>query len=199
LAAILGLEEIGFPVEEAQRYLHSTCLSILKASSRKNKNGFRFSGSYIFDVPAVKNEVQWLLQHLYCSGLDKAANNICLICIRHIRLMALERLMGNDFLPCKNNNIWSLPSATLDQVARGLKLILPEFVLPYQSLPYLMATYKQHKSKYRWLTNAFQTVFSNIATLLTITSKVVLESFQTWAQTRVVGYKNFLRVDANMY
>jgi hypothetical protein len=36
LAAILGLEEIGFPVEEAHRYLHSTCLSILKASSRKN-------------------------------------------------------------------------------------------------------------------------------------------------------------------
>jgi hypothetical protein len=113
--------------------------------------------------------------------------------------MALERLMGSDFLPYKNNNIWSLPSAILDQVARGLKLILPEFVLPYQSLPYLMATYKQHKSKYRWLTNAFQTVFSNIATLLTITSKVVLESFQTWAQTRVVGYKNFLRVDTNMY
>jgi hypothetical protein len=42
-----------------------------------------------------------------------------------------------------------------------------------------MATYKQHKSKYRWLTNAFQTVFSNIATLLTITSKVMLESFKT--------------------
>jgi hypothetical protein len=111
LVAILGLFEIGFLVEEARKYLHSTCLSILKTSSRENKNGFRFSGSYIFDILAIKNEVQWLLQHLYCSGLDKVANNICLICIKHIRLMALERLMGMDFSPCKNNNIWSLPSA----------------------------------------------------------------------------------------
>ena len=42
-------------------------------------------------------------------------------------------------------------------------------------------------------------MFSNIATLLTITSKVVLESFQISAQTRVVGYKNILRVDTSMY
>jgi hypothetical protein len=71
--------------------------SILKVQQTR----FRFSGSYLFDILAVKNETQWLLQHLYCSGLDKAANNACFICIKHIRLMALERLIGADFLLVK--------------------------------------------------------------------------------------------------
>jgi hypothetical protein len=69
-------------------------LSTLKAAARTNKHGFRFSAQFLFDISAVKNETQWILQHLYCSGLDKASNNACFICIRHIRLMAFERLNG---------------------------------------------------------------------------------------------------------
>jgi hypothetical protein len=91
---------------------------------------------------------------LYCSGLDKAANNACFICIKHIRLQALECLTGVDFAPCKENGLWMLPSSILDQVSGDLKWILPESPPPYQALPYLMVTYKQHKGKYRWLTNA---------------------------------------------
>ena len=178
LTSILGLDQDNHHVLEARQYVHSCCLSTLKAASRTNKYGFRYSGPYLFDILAVKNEVQWLLQHVYCSGLDKASNNACFMCIKHIRLMALERLMCNDFLPCKSGLLWKLPTAILDQVSVELKNILPEFLPPYQALPYLMATFKQHKGKYRWLTNAFQTVFSNIALLLTITSKVLLDSLK---------------------
>jgi hypothetical protein len=143
--------------------------------------------------------VSTLLQNVYCSGLDKASNNACFTCIKHIGLMALERLMCNDFLPCKSGQVWQLPTAILDQVSVDLRNILPEFLPPYQALPYLMATFKQRKRKYRWLTNAFQTVFSNIALLLTITSKVLLDSLKTWACLKNQSYKNFLQVDTSIF
>ena len=60
-----------------------------------------------------------------------------------------------------------------------------------------MATFKQHKGKYRWLTNAFQTMFSNIALLLTITSKVILDSLKSWACLKNQSYKNFLQVNTS--
>jgi hypothetical protein len=199
LVNILGLDHADSQLLEARRYLHVTCLDTLKAAARVNKFGFRYSGPYLFDIPAVRNELQWLLQNVYCSGLDKASNNACFICIKHIRLMALDRLMGNDFSPCKLGQVWQLPTAILDQVSVDLRNILPEFLPPYQALPYLMATFKQHKGKYRWLTNAFQTVFSNIALLLTITSKVILDSLKTWAFLKNQSYKNFLQVDTSTF
>jgi hypothetical protein len=181
LLSILNLIHTTFPVADARQYLHTMCLMLLEAASKSNRFGFRYSSQYLFDITAVKNETQWLLQNLYCSGLDKATNNACFICIKHICLMALERLMGNDFLPCKSGITWSLPSSILDQVSTDLKNILPKFLPTFQALPYLMATFKQHKNKYRWLTNAFHMVFSSIATVLTITSKLLLESVKAWA------------------
>jgi hypothetical protein len=62
-----------------------------------------------------------------------------------------------------------------------------------------MATYKFHKAKYRWLTNAFQTIFSNIAIILTLTSNVILESVKIWANSTEKGFKNFLQVDTSLY
>jgi hypothetical protein len=62
-----------------------------------------------------------------------------------------------------------------------------------------MATYKLHKTKYRWLTNAYHTVFSNIALLLTITSKLILESFKAWAVNIEKSYKRFLNIDTSIF
>ena len=199
LVGLLQLTQLNFPVAAARLQLHSTCLTTLKSASKMNKWGLRFSGQFLFDIPAVKNETDWILKHLFCSGLDKASSNACFICIRHIRLQAFERLSGQDFLPCKNNSIWYLPSSILDKVVQELTLLLPECPPPYQALPYMMATYKQHKAKYRWLTNAHNTVFSNIALLLTITSNVILESIKTWALTKISYYKRFLQVDTSIF
>ena len=199
MITILGLDLTDSLIMEARRYTQVTCLNTLKTAARSNKFGFRFSGPYLLDILAVKNELHWLLQNLYCSGLDKASNNACFMCIKHIRLMALQRLMCNDFLPCKVGQVWQLPTAILDQVTVDLRDILPEFLPPYQALPYLMATFKQHKGKYKWLTNAFQTVFSNIALLLTITSKVILDTLKTWACLKNQSYKNFLQVDTSIF
>jgi hypothetical protein len=196
---ILDLEQLGFPVNIAREQLHATCLATLKDSMHYNKFGHRYSGKFLLDLLPVKNEIAWLLQHLFCSRLDKASNNVCFMCIKHIRLQALERLTGHGFTPCKENLIWSLPSQILDQIVQDLKEILPESPPPYQALPYLMATFKQYKAKYRWLTNAYCTVFSNIAVLLTISSKLVLEAFKKWACEKERDYRKFLQVNTSLY
>lgn len=199
LADILDLHRLQFPMQLAVDRLHTICLSSLKAASTSNKFGFRETSKSLLEIPAVQNELGWLHKHLYCSGLDKAANNACFVCIRHIRLQALERLSGPDFTPCMGKSTWKLPTQVLDEVTEELRSILPESLPQYNALPYLMATYKHHKAKYRWLTNAFHTVFSNIALLLTITSNEVLESFKIWAHSTERSYKNFLNVKTSMF
>jgi hypothetical protein len=107
-------------------FLNLYFLLLLEAiNAQMHGHTYTNTQTHTFDISAVKNEMQWIFQHLYCSGLDKASNNACFICIRHIRLMAFERLSGNDFIPCKRNDIWSLPSAILDQVSNDLASILP--------------------------------------------------------------------------
>ena len=199
LINILGLDHIGSLILAACSYTHITCLNTLKIAATSNKYGVRFFGTYLLDIQVVRNKVYWLLQNLYCSGLGKASNNACFICIKHIHLTALERLICNDFLPCKVGQVWQLPTAILDQVFVDLRNILPEFLPPYQALSYLMATFKQHKGKYRWLTNTFQTVLSNIALLLTITSKVILDSLNTWACLKNQSYRNFLQIGISIF
>ena len=78
-------------------------------------------------------------------------------------------------MPCKNGAFWELPSFILDKITHALSQLLSKSLPPFQALPYLMAIFKQHKAKYMWLTNAHNIVFSNIAILLTITSKMILE------------------------
>jgi hypothetical protein len=153
---LLHLDSNGFPITEASSCLHKICLHTLKVASRANKYGFRHLGQYLLDLPPIKNELQWLAEHLYCAGLNKVANNACFMCIKHIRLQAFQRLMGTDFTPYKDLTLWSLPTSILDQVKKQLITLLPECLPIFNTLPYLMASYKLHKTKYRWLTNAFQ-------------------------------------------
>jgi hypothetical protein len=199
LIPILHLDLLQFPILEARARLHNICLHALKVANRSNKYGFRQSGHFLLNLPAVKNEIQWITKNLYCAGLDKVANNAYFICIKHIRLQALKRLMGNDFSPCMMHDLWTLPTSILDSVKEQLLILLPECPPIYNALPYLMATYKLHKTNYRWLTNAYQTVFSNIAILFTLTSNILLESIKIWARSTEKGLKNFLQVETSFY
>ena len=199
MVEILDLISLKFPVKEARSQLQSICLEQLENASKCNRFGFRNSDSFLFKIPSVINEINWVLSHLYCSGHDKASNNASFICIRHIRLQALERLMGLDFLPCKTESMWNLPTSILDQVTRDLIQLLLECPIPHQSLPYLMAMYKIHKAKYRWLTNAYATLFSNIATLLSITPSLILEAFKEYARMMEQCYDNFLQIKTSMF
>jgi len=135
------------------------------------------SGQDLFSVKAVKDDVAWITKCLFCSRLDKAANTCCFLCIRHIRLMAAERLSGPDFRPCKEDGTWILRSHILLKIGNDFHDLLPELVIQYEALLYLMATFKQHKGKYRWFTNAFHTSYFGIAHLLTIVTMLILEYF----------------------
>lgn len=199
IVTILNLEATNFPISEASEWLRSQCLLQLKVASKTNKFGFKFSGKDLFQIPAVRDEVSWITKHLYCAGLDKATNNVCFICIKHIRLLALERLSSQDFTPCRDQSGWELQSYILKETTVQLHGLIPELQVTFQSLPYLMATYKLHKGKYRWLTNAFQTIYSNLAHLLTIASMLILDTVKNWAADTCAGYANFLRCKTSLY
>jgi hypothetical protein len=96
--------------------LHSICLHSLKTTNRANKFGFRQLGQFLFYQTPVQNDIDWLSKHLYCVGLDKASNNTCFICIKHIRLQALKRLMGKKIASCKTQDIWALSMSIFDLV-----------------------------------------------------------------------------------
>lgn len=199
LVEILGLHSTDFPLEQATHWFWETTLSKLKQASHSNLFGFRSSGPDLLSLHAVKDELRWLTSHLYCAGLDKASNNVCFVCIRHIRFMALERLSGSDFSPRCEGEVWLLPSHVLRDMSSEISNLLPEVRVSFEALPYLMATYKLHKNKYRWLTNAFQTVYSNLAHLLTIATMLVLEQVRIWASDTTNGFSRFMRCNSSFY
>ena len=198
VAQIFKLDDLDFPMDSALTWLRDVCLERLKASSRNNQFGFRSSEIDLMHDEVANNKLNWLLQHLYCSGLDKAGNNPSFVCIKHIRLMALERLSGPDYLPCKEESLWMLSSTILDLTSQEILCLVPELQISYQTLPYLMSTYKLHKNKYYWLTNAFHTIYSNVAHLLTIANMKVLESVKEWVQLKQTLYSQFLKVEMSM-
>jgi hypothetical protein len=197
--SILNLQAHGLILKRAIEFVEQQCLERLQAASKVNQFGFKNSGPELFAHSAITNELDWLLKHFYVSGLDKANNNACFLYIRHIRLQAAQRLMEEDFMPCKTESSWQLLIAVFDSVKTKLATIFLEITPTYQALPFLMATFKQHKGKYRWLTNAFRTVYTNIAALLTVATLAVLEAFKTWAQKTTDGYRNFLRINTSIF
>jgi len=193
------LEQLEFPIAEATEWIRSHTLSKLKAANQKNLHGFRSSAPELLSKPAIVNEIQWLTDNLYCACIDKAANNCSFMCIRHIRLMALERLSSSDFQPCQDDEIWLLPTHMLDKINGDLNTLIPELQCQYMALPYIMATFKQHKQKYRWLTNAHNTIFSSLAHLITIATMPILESVKAWATELATCYKQFMQVETSLY
>ena len=93
-------------INSATRMVRTKCKDILISALKANLYGFRYSKSYIFSDKDVNNELSWILKHVFISGLDKAANNACFICIHHIRYQTLVRLNGPDFEPCCNDGNW---------------------------------------------------------------------------------------------
>ena len=185
-------------MEIACKEVRTRCKLILLEASKLNKFGFRYSQPFLFDDKVVNNELNWLLEHVYISGLDKASN-ACFICVDHIRRQALERLSSPDFLPCHNNGQWLSIEEITDNIRQAILELMPELPVDSNELPYIMAIYKFHKQKYRWISNAFGSIYVNIATLITIATMSLLEEVRQWAKVTTNGYKNFLQVDTSIY
>ena len=195
---VLNIEHM-VDMEIASKEVRTRCRLILLEASKLNKFGFRYSQPFLFDDKVVNNELNWLLGHLYISGLDKASNNACFICVEHIRKQALERLNSPDFLPCSINGHWSSIEEVTGNIRNAILEIIPELPINSSELPYIMAIYKFHKKKYRWISNAFGSIYVNIATLITLATMSLLEEVRQWAKVTIEGYKSFLQVDTSIY
>ena len=186
-------------MELACKEVRTRCRLTLLEASKQNKFGFRYSQTFLFDDKVVNNELNWLIEHVYISGLDKASNNACFICVDHIRKQALERLNSPDFLPCMNNGQWSSIEEVTTVITNAIHDIISELNIDSNELPYIMAIYKFHKQKYRWISNAFGSLYVNLASLVTVATMSLLEEVRQWARTTLNGYKNFLKVNTSIY
>lgn len=186
-------------MEQACMEVRERCRIILLEAYKQNKFGFRYSQPYLFSEKVVNDELSWFLKHVYISGLDKATNNACFICVNHIRIQALKRLNSPDFLPCMNQGNWLSIEEVTNTLLDIMQTIFVELPINGKELPYIMAIYKFHKRKYRWITNAFGSIFVNIATLITIATMALLEEVKEWVKVTTTGYKNFLNVDTSIY
>ena len=186
-------------INSATGMVRTRCKEILMSVAKGNLYGFRYSKPYLFSDKSVESELTWILKHVFISGLDKAANNACFICISHIRYQALARLNGPDFEPCCNDGNWESIESISSKITLDLSRLIPELPLCGDELPYIMAIYKFHKKKYRWISNAFGSIYVNIATLLTVSTMSILEEVKEWAYTRVEGYKRFLKANTSLY
>lgn len=77
--------------------------------------------------------------------------------------------------------------------------LIPEVQFRDAGLPYLMATYKIHRLKYRWLTNATNCVFLGPATIIIQALHLVVIELKAWYNLWIGTYKRFGKVVANIY
>ena len=186
-------------VESASKLVRIMARDQMRSAMKENLYGFRYSKPHIFSEKAVENELAWLLKHVFISGLDKATSTACFICVFHIRNQALLRLNGPDFEPCQHNGSWESIEDVTNKIKSELTNLVPELPINDIELPYIMGIYKFHKKKYRWISNAFGSIYVNIATLLTLSTMALLEEVKEWANTTIKGYKNFMGVDTSIY
>ena len=186
-------------VHSATKMVRTRCKETLTSAFKSNLFGFKYSKPSLLCDKSVDNELTWILKHVFIFGLAKAANNACFICISHIRYQALARLNRPDFAPCCNDSVWQSLEDISSIITTNLAKLIPELPLCGVELPYIMAIYKFHNKKYRWISNAFGSVYVNIATLLTVSTMTILEEVKEWAYTRVEGYKRFLKTDTSIY
>ncbi|EFJ29056.1 hypothetical protein SELMODRAFT_410563 [Selaginella moellendorffii] len=134
----------------------------------------------VMTSPEAQQQLDWVHQHLYISGADKAANTPTFFCKTLARGEALARMNSDDFsLAISDNNVPETPERIVKQLLGDP--ILQEFPPQKPDLPYLMGIYKAHKNKMRWLMNADGCVFSEIIVCLTAILNGIQEALQNVA------------------
>lgn len=121
------------------------CRNLLLEAYKQNKFGFMYSQTYLIADKAVNDELEWLLNHVYISGLDKTSNNVCFICVDHIKKQVYKRLNSPDFLPCLEDGKWLSIDEVTSNLHATIQKTIPELTIASHELPYIMAIYKFHK------------------------------------------------------
>jgi hypothetical protein len=171
-------EDYNLNFKDATNVLLQIFLQKLRYAIKTNKFGPKSSNQYSFKFSTINNKIYQLLSNSFILGLNKANSNACLMCIAHICYQACHKLMGRDFYPYKDHGNWLLPNVAFDNIKSQLLSLLSKAAPLYNVLHFLVASFKQHKKTYRWLTNIFWTIYTNIATLITLVLVKALESLK---------------------
>jgi hypothetical protein len=86
------------------------------------------------------------------------------------------------------NDQWSSIEDVTDNIRKVILELIPELPTNSNELPYIMAIYKFHKKKYRWISNAFESIYVDIATLIIIATMFLQKEGRQWAKVTVNGY-----------
>lgn len=116
-------------------WLETFFWSELKQATKKNTSGHKHLSKTGLSEKAIE-ELKYLTEHFYCSGIDKARNNISIICFHHIRRMALYRLQDDNCIHQET------PMAEIMYMIReDMDCLILEIRFCYVGLPFLFATY----------------------------------------------------------
>ena len=102
------------------------------------------------------DELNFISNHLFISGLDKAAQTPVFMCKNLIRKLAFTRLSSKEFEITTQNE--DLVRNIIHSFCKEFKIIAPN----KYTLPYIMGMYKAHKNDFRWITNAHDCAFSSV-------------------------------------
>ena len=120
--------------------------------------------------PSLMKEIHVLMDKFLIMGLDKAPNNVSFICKNLAYTAARKRLEGVEFYKCSLG-----PNEFISRVLDDLRY--RKIISSFQCLPVLFPTYKIHKNKFRWISNASQCVFTEATSIITSVLNLVLEVF----------------------
>ena len=98
------------------------------------------------------NGVDFISPTLCRAWQSKLQTINAFICIEHTCLHAwFDRLVEPYFSSCKGQERWLLRATILDPIGREIHNPVPEISLNPEASPWVMAAYKLHETKYRWI------------------------------------------------
>ncbi|GBG85880.1 hypothetical protein CBR_g40692 [Chara braunii] len=146
--------------------------------ARSKMNGYINKHMFISAEPisqtSTRREIDFLTERFLVVPTDKSANTPSFVCANFIRVLALHRLQGEDFVLQQEDPEHIIP-AIKEELTH-----LPALPVPRDALPYLMAVYKAHKQSFRWITNTANTVVSPMTDLCACLLRFLTPSVQSY-------------------
>ncbi|GBG92412.1 hypothetical protein CBR_g55347 [Chara braunii] len=151
--------DIASKSESRRRKLKQLVLQKAEAKMVGHCSKNRHISAEPIDRTSTRREIDFLTDHFLICPTDKSASTPPFVCVEFIRVLALRKLQGSDFVPLNED-----PDPLIDSI-RGELTHLPALHVGNGALPHLMTVYKAHKRTFRWITNTANTVVSPMASL----------------------------------
>ena len=154
------------------------------------------TGQYnnILSKKGNKKDLKLLHDHFVIVPVDKASNNIAIICKKFYIEVLQKELTSSTF---------NREAITEDSYKRSVNKYLTDYKFPYntncQSMPFLYWTAKMHKSppKFRFITSGTASVLSELSTKITKCLKLLLNTARYLDKYRIKGLDHHIAIIDN--